>query len=436
MIKSSSTPSPTLNPGRYIRQVTLPGLLGNVLEWYDFALYGYFAAIISPLFFPSNDPIISLITTFAVFAVGFIMRPLGALLFGYFGDRYGRKNSLAAAILLMAIPTTLMGLLPTYATWGITASLLLTLLRLLQGLAVGGEFTGSIVYLIEHAPSHQRGFYGSLAMSSAFLGLLLGSGVAALTGFISNDPEFHSWVWRIPFLISILLGVIGLYLRLSMPESPYFKKLQIEQRNESKPIHYTFKRYYGKMLCAIALVALPSLAFYLSFVYLVTYFQVYRGISQALALEINTLAMVAILFVIPVLGWLSDRLGRKPIIMSGALGFLILSYFTYHLIWWPHPIYIFMAQFIFAILVSASYAAIPAWLCESFPTEVRYTALSFPYNLANAIFGGTAPLVATTLIRVTHNKYVPGLYLMGVALMTLIVASFTRETKHIELEKV
>lgn len=411
-----------------IRRVAIPGLIGNVLEWYDFALYGYFAPVIAKLFFPTDDQFISLLTTFAVFAVGFIMRPLGAIIFGHFGDRYGRKKALAAAVLLMAIPTTLMGLLPSYASIGIAASLLLTFFRLLQGLAVGGEFTGSIVYILEHAPANRRGFYGSLAMSSAFVGLLLGSGIAALVGMLVGGSELETWAWRIPFVISIILGVVGLYLRYQMPETPVFVRLKQRARQTKFPVISAVKSYWRVILKAIGLVMLPSLGFYLSFVYLPTYLNVYHHVSLVTSLPINTLTMAVIIIASPVFGFISDNIGRWRVLLIGGFGFLIFSVPLFLLLQSPTILKITLAQLGFGLLVAIAYSAVPAILVELFSANVRYTAMSLPYNLANAIFGGTAPLMATSLIYSSDSLLAPGFYLMLIATIMLSMLFFVPET--------
>lgn len=400
-------------------KIVIPGLIGNVLEWYDFALYGYFAAILSPLFFPTGDKFLSLVTTFAVFAIGFIMRPLGAVLFGHFGDRVGRKTALSYAILLMALPTTGIGCLPTYEQIGISAPLLLIFFRLLQGLAVGGEFTGSIVYIIEHTPEHKRGFYGSLAMASAFTGLVLGSAVASMTGLLSEQQVFASWSWRIPFIISIALGGVGLYLRLGMPESPVFEDMKQQNTLIKQPMKTAFKHHGVMMLLATGIVLLPALAFYQSFVYLATYINQVLHVELSYALLLNTLSMMLIMCVIPFFGWLADRIGLFRLIKMASLFFIIFSYPLYIILQMATPTAIFCAQAGFALLVSASYAAIPAALIALFPPQVRYSAMSFSYNMANAIFGGTAPLMATLLIEFTASKLAPAGYLMIAACITL-----------------
>ncbi len=413
-----------------IHKVVVPGLIGNVLEWYDFALYGYFASIISPLFFSHKSPALSMVVTYAVFAIGFIMRPLGALVFGYFGDKYGRKNALASAILLMAIPTTLIGCLPSIKVIGLWAPALLIFFRLLQGLAVGGEFTGSIVYIIEHAPVEKRGFYGSLAMSSAFLGLLCGS-MSALIVYHYFPHSIHAW--RVPFLLSFLLGGVGLYLRLGMPESPVFEAFIKEAKVVAMPFADIFKYHYKSILKAISLVMLPSCGFYTSFVYLPSYLKQYLNIDFEHSLLANTLTMLVLIVFNPVCGFASDKLGRRPVLMFGAICFMLLMVPTYYLLQMATEPTLYLSLIIFALMVAVSYSIIPAALVEMFPTSVRFSGMSFPYNVANALFGGTAPLMGSALILKTGSLYAPAIYLSFIALVTFIVCLRMQETRGIEL---
>jgi MFS transporter, MHS family, proline/betaine transporter len=408
-------------------KVVIPGLIGNVLEWYDFALYGYFASIISPLFFPSDNKTWSLIATFAVFAIGFIMRPVGAILFGHFGDKYGRKNSLAAAILLMAIPTTLIGALPTHQQIGVFAPIFLITFRLLQGLAVGGEFTGSIVYIIEHAPKDKRGFYGSLAMSSAFVGLLLGSLAATVAGNFESQLA-----WRLPFLISILLGLIGLYLRMGMPESPIFERIKKQGELIKEPFSYLFTHYRLQILIAIAIVLLPSTGFYLSFVYLTTYVHHFLNIDLQHAMLVNTITMLVIIVIAPIFGLLCDKISPSQMIMAGAFAFFCLSIPLYILLGEADSEAIILSQTLFALLVAMSYAAIPAALAQLFPANIRYTGISFPYNIANAFFGGTAPLIVTAMITTTGWIIFPGIYLSLLSIITMYAAYKIKDKNELE----
>lgn len=414
----------------------VPGIIGNILEWYEFALYGYFVHTISRLFFPVNNQALSLIATFSVFAIGFLMRPLGAVIFGHIGDRYGRKKALISAIFCMAIPTGLMGLLPDYEALGIYAAVLLTFLRLLQGLAVGGEFTGSFVYLVEHAPARQRGFYGSLTLCSGIVGVMLGSGVSALVGYLANGTTAELWAWRIPFVLGFALGLLGFYVRRSMPETPGFEKISATGKRVAHPILWTLLKSPASLLYAAGLVALPVAGFYMLFVYLSSYLTIYYKMPIGQVMLINTLTMMMLVVIIPVIGCLSDKVGRRPVLFGGALGFIFLSYPLFHLLQQASIATVFIAQSAFAILVALSYSIIPAVLVEMFPTSVRYTGLSLPYNIASALFGGTAPLIATFLIAQSENLSAPMYYLIGLALILLLLIWRLPETFLLDLEEI
>ncbi len=414
--------------GETKRSVIIPGIIGNILEWYDFSLYGYFAPVISGLFFPTNNPTTALLKTFGVFAVGFLMRPIGAIFFGHFGDRFGRKKTLAISIILMALSTVIMGLLPTHAEIGVLAGILLTVCRLLQGLAVGGEFSGSIVYIIEHAPTERRGMYGSLTMFSAFAGLLLGSVVGAIVGGLAEGTEYANMAWRFPFLFGIVLGAVGLYLRLRMPETPGFIKLQKVGQTTKQPLLDSFREHPLDMFKGTLLVFLPAMGFYMCFVYLSSYLSIYLKIPLHTALVVNSISMIVILLVIPWFGHLSDKYGRKPILSIGAISICILSYPLFLLLGKGTFASALTSQIFFAILISLCYAAVPATLVEMFPTKIRYTAMSFPYNLSNAIFGGTAPLFATLLIEKTGTIMAPSFYLIFSGIVMLLTLFCLKET--------
>jgi len=254
-----------------IKRTLLAGAIGNVLEWYDFALYGYFAPVFAAQFFPSNSPSVSLISAFGVFAVGFLARPIGALLFGHWGDTMGRRNALAWSVLLMAIPTGMVGLLPTYEEIGAIAPIALTLCRFLQGLSVGGEFTGSATFLVEHASASQRGYVGSWAGFSAQIGALLGSGMGALIALSLEDEALRQWGWRVPFVIGSVIAVAGWYLRTRVPESPAFEAIRRTGALASSPVRDVFTTQRRAVATVVGLVWLHGVAFYLLYVYLTTY---------------------------------------------------------------------------------------------------------------------------------------------------------------------
>lgn len=415
------------------KRVLLSASIGNMLELYDFALYGYFAPIFAGLFFPSTDKTLSVAITFAVFAVGFIMRPLGAILFGYFGDRVGRKKALSVSILLMAIPTTLIGLLPTYAQIGIAAGVLLLCCRLLQGLATGGEFTGSIIYIAEHVPENRRGLYGGWAMSSTFTGFLIGSGISAIFTLIIPADALHAWGWRIPFLLGFILGIIGLYLRLRMPETPNFIAMQAAKQIATNPLSAAVKEGLKPMLFILGLNFLPAASYYMSFVYLSSYFVLYLKFPLHIALTVNTINMVLLVIIVPLLGFISDKIGRKPLLIIGCLGFVLLSYPLFSLMQSKTFVAILLAQFGFTVFVACLFAVIPATVVEMVKTKIRYTAISLPYNVSSALFGGIMPLVATFLIHQTTNLASPSFYLILAGIVTIFTVFCLRESFHSKL---
>lgn len=406
----------------------MPGIVGNILEWYDFSLYGYFASIISSLFFPTDNPSIALFKTFGIFAAGFLMRPIGAIIFGHFGDRYGRKQILAVSIILMSGSTFIIGILPTYSQIGMTAGVLLTICRLLQGLAVGGEFSGSIVYIIEHSSQTKRGMFGSLTMQSAFTGLFLGSIVGAIVNGLAQGSAYEDIAWRIPFLLGVLLGFIGLYLRLQMPETPGFVKLKEKGTTSKHPLLESLREHPIDIIKGTLLVFLPSMSFYLCFVYLSSYFVLYLKLSLTTSLVINSISMVIILIVIPWFGYLSDKIGRKPVLFTSAILICISSYPLFLLLGKATFASVLTAQIGFAILVALCYSAVPATLVEMFATKVRYTAMSLPFNLSNALFAGSAPLVATFIINKSGSILAPAFYLILASIVMIFTVFTIKET--------
>lgn len=389
-----------------LRKIILSGMLGNGLEWYDYALYAQMSFIISELFFPGTNESLKLIATFGVFAVGFIFRPLGAVLFGYLGDRYGRKFSLVVAILMMAIPTGCIGLLPTYAQIGIWAPILLTIIRIFQGLSLGGEFSGSITYIVEHSPSNRRGIAGSTSIMSLLIGFLLGSFVALL--FVKGmDPEsFRSWGWRIPFLLGIVVGLVGLYIRRQCDESPAYEEAKQEGTLCERPVRTALLHHKLPMFQAFAFYISVTMPFYLTSVYLLSFTHTKLGLSVDDALIINTAAMLSILAACIASALLSDRVGRKRVMLPAALIMMVCIYPIFMAMGTGVFLNILLAQMVLGALVGLYTAPVPAVLVELFPTSIRYTGMALAYNLAAAIFGGTAPMVCEWLISATgsHNS--------------------------------
>lgn len=410
------------------KRIISAGLVGNILEWYDFAIYGFFAATIGMHFFPSDNPTTSLVASFGAFAAGFLMRPIGAILFGRIGDLIGRKQMLVLSIMLMAIPTFIIGLLPTHEQIGITAAVLMVLMRMLQGLSVGGEYTGSIIYLIENAPKQRRGLFGSFSPVGATMGILLGSAVGALINGSLSEAAVHEWGWRIPFLSGILIAVVGWLIRRKLPDAP------IAQNRSKAPLKEAFCENSKPMWQIIGLNTMGAVVFYMLFIYLPSWMATEVGETKARSLEINTFSLLILLLGTIFFAWLSDRIGRRPLLLFSTL-FLVL--FSYPLVWlMNHQDYhlIIIGQGLFALVFSMFVGVMPATLVELFPWKIRATAVSVGYNLPYAVFGGTAPMVATWLVFSSNNPLVISYYLMIVAALAFVVSLRLKESKDNKLD--
>ena len=400
------------------RRTVIAGLAGNVMEWYDFGVYGYFAAVMGQKFFPAHDPATSLMASFGVFAVGFLGRPLGAVIFGQLGDRRGRKHALMASVLMMAIPTLLIGLAPTYAQIGILAPILLIVLRLCQGMAVGGEFTTSMVLLVESAQRSRRGIVGSFAPVGASAGMLLGSIVgAAITGLLSAQA-IGAWGWRAAFLFGLVIGVVVLIVRRRLPPDPTIEAITEARKS---PLVTAFKTQWRTILRITGLMLTQGIGFYLNFVYLSTWLTQYTHISKPVTLLLNAVMLALQLVLLPLGGAMSDRIGRKAQMVLGTLGFILLTWPLYRLIDHGSLIAVLAGQAGFALLQATMSSAMPAFNVESLPKHVRCTALSSGYNLAQAFFGGTVPMVAVAVIAATGDRLAPSLYLTAAAVVSFLV---------------
>jgi MHS family proline/betaine transporter-like MFS transporter len=393
------------------------GTIGNVLEWYDFAIYGYFAVAIGRTFFPSNDPVAQVLAAFGVFAVGYLMRPLGGAFVGYIGDRYGRRAALTFSITAMAIPTFLVGALPGYQTLGVVAPVLLTLLRMIQGLSVGGECTTAFTFMIEHAPADRRGVVGAVASSAATVGILLGSATGAVLAAAMSPESLHAWGWRIPFLLGLPVGLLGFLVRRHIPEAP---------QSGGAPLFKTL-RHQGAVLARLAgLAAFSAVSFYLMFLYIVSWLQFVDNVAPARALGINTTSMVAIIPVELAAGWLSDRIGRKPLLL-GAMALAFAS--ATPLFWLMHhadPGLILLGQMGFVLTVGTVLGVQPVLMVETTPPAIRCTAIAVGFNVAFGVLGGLTPLAAAWLVDRTDTDLSPAFMIMAVAALSF-VATLTFE---------
>lgn len=411
-----------------MKRLLIAGMVGNVLEWYDFSLFGYFAPVLAAQFFPHDDQLASLIDTFGIFAAGFLMRPLGAAIFGSIGDRFGRRKALILSVLLMAIPTCLIGLLPIYEQIGLAAPILLTVLRLLQGLSVGGEYTGSIAYLVESAPPSRRGYIGSWTPFSATLGTILGSAIGAVATSVLEEESLYSWGWRLPFLFGIVVGGVGIYLRWGIAESPGFEAAKASGTLAADPVREVLTRRHAELVTSIGLNGLNSAAFYIVFVYLTTYLATVLKVPLGTGLTINTVSMIVLTLLLPLTGALSDRVGRKPLLLASSVGLAVLSYPLFRLIGHDTVSFVFGAQLVFTLLVAMYFGPMPAVMVELFPARERCSGISLGYNVAVSLFGGTAPLIATYLVRATGDVSAPSYYLVACATVSLLVVLRMQET--------
>jgi MHS family proline/betaine transporter-like MFS transporter len=396
--------------GNYIKRVILSCMIGNTLEWYDFVLYGYFATTIGQLFFPKFSLVASLMATFGVFAAGFIMRPLGGMIFGHIGDKFGRKNALVWSIYLMAIPTTLIGLLPTYEQIGWFAPLLLTLIRLAQGLSMGGAFTGSMIFVVENAKDRNRGLYGSWIIFSLLIGILIGSAIATSTCYFLSEAQLMDWGWRVPFLLSIFGAYIGSFMRRTIHEPEEFTNAKKHHKEHASPIAELFKHHFKTILYVVAIELTLSIGFYLIVTFINNFLMAFLKIDMLTSLTMTTFSMTAMGISILLSGWISDKIGRKPVLISSALAFTLFAYPLFQALEGGFMSAL-LAQASLSFIMGAFFAPIPATLVELFPLTVRYSGLSVSHSLSMAIFGGTAPFIATGLIYLTDNNASPALYL-------------------------
>jgi MHS family proline/betaine transporter-like MFS transporter len=420
--------SPTDAPAPEYRKAITAGVIGNVLEWYDFGVYGYLVSTLSQLFFPGGDPLVSLLSTFAVFGVGFVMRPVGSILFGIYGDRYGRRKALSAVIFVMAAATFAMGLLPTYQQAGVLAPALLVIVRLFQGLSAGGEWGGSTSYIVEFAPAGRRGFFGSWQLVGVGGGFLLGSLTAALLNGVLGAADQIAWGWRLPFLFGIAVGLVGAYLRWRIDDTPKYTELEAKHAVAQAPLGEALREFPRETALGFGVTLHNTVAYYIALVYMNSYMVKIGKLPQGTALWIGTFCLAVFVLLLPLTGWLSDRVGRRPLLLASCAGYIVLGY-PFFLMSSSGNVGLTILSQLLMILLYVPYAgAAPAYYAEIFPTRVRYTALSIGYNIAVAIFGGFAPFIATWLVGATGSPYAPAAYVIIAAVLTGAILLRCRET--------
>lgn len=408
-----------------LRRTILSACCGTILEWYDFSIYAYLAAILAKLFFQAA-PSLALLLSYSVFAIGYIARPGGALLFGHMGDTRGRKKALSATILLMASATFTIGLLPTYQSIGIIAPILLIVLRLLQGLAVGGESFGSACFIIESISSHRRGLFSSLIWASSVIGMLCASLMVSLIFWWFQGESLYQWGWRIAFLFAAFSGFIGFYIRAKTMETSDFQSLHEQCAVEQYPLKLIVASHKLLMIQLIGLYLFSALVTYLAFIFMPIYLTDILNYSRTQAHTINTVMLLLLIVMDIFFGALSDKIGRKGLMFTSAISLSVLTYPLYYLLLLGSNTVLIAAYVLLTILAGAFQGPLLALTIDLVPVSVRYTLGSLSYNLAYSFFGGTAPILALSLINKTGNKAIPGAYLaLGAVIATFSLFKLT-----------
>jgi MHS family proline/betaine transporter-like MFS transporter len=407
--------------------------IGNAMEWFDFGVYSYIAVTLGKVFFPSSNPGAQLIATFGTFAAAFLVRPIGGMVFGPLGDRIGRKRVLAMTMILMAVGTFCIGLIPAYGSIGIFAPVLLLAARLLQGFSTGGEYGGAATFIAEFSPDKKRGVMGSFLELGTLVGYVLGAGCVALLTATLSEQSLLSWGWRVPFLIAGPLGLIGLYIRMKLEETPAFQREADKREAEA---HHAPKQTVREMLLeqwkpmvqCVGLVLIFNVTDYMALSYLPSYLSATLKFNETHGLFIVLIVMVLMMPMTLGAGHLSDKIGRKPVMLAGCIGLLILSMPALNLIRMGTAMPIFAGMLILGVLLSCFTGAMPSALPALFPTKIRYGALAIGFNVSVSLFGGTTPLVAAWLVSSTGNLMMPAYYLMGASVIGIVSVLALHET--------
>jgi MFS transporter, MHS family, proline/betaine transporter len=422
-----STSAPTEDAAT-MRRAVVACAIGQVFEIFDFVIYGFFAVAIGRAFFPSSDPVASLLASFATFAVGFLMRPVGAMVIGWYGDRFGRRKALVVTVGLMAFATGCTGLIPSYAAIGVWGAILLVACRMLQGFSTGGEWGGAAAFLVEHAPIGRRGLVGSLQQAATALGAMSATFSAAILTSTLSPESFFAWGWRIPFLIGFVLGPVGYYLRTRVAETPVFQRAEATKSLTRLPLAEAFTTHGWVLLAAFGLSIVGCVINYVFLVFLPSFASQTLKIDLSHALWSTSFAGVLYLVLTPIVGHYSDRIGRKPMLLACAVLAFVMAYPLF-LFLQTHPTFwgLLVVQATAQVVLTLYTGVISTILSEMFPTNVRYTALSVSYGFAVAIFGGFAPYIATSLVHWTGDPLSPSYYVMAAGLASGIAVLFVKE---------
>jgi metabolite-proton symporter len=420
-MKESTSASP--------RKVIVASLIGTSLEWYDFFLYGTASALVfNKLFFPNFDPLVGTLLAFATYAVGFIARPLGGLVFGHFGDRVGRKQVLIVTLLIMGIATFLIGALPTYQAIGVAAPILLVVLRFVQGLGLGGEWGGAVLMSLEHGAPDRRGLNASWPQVGVPVGNLLAAGVLGLLNLLLTEDAFLSWGSRIAFFLSGALVLVGLWIRMTITESPLFEEVESAGEKARMPLIEVIKRHPRGLLVAMGARLGTDVAFYTFTLYILTFLTANLGLPRSVGLNAVLIGSAVQIALIPLFGGLSDRYGRRPVYALGAVSAAVWAFVFFPLLSTRSPVVIVLATVVALITHAAMYGPQAAFIAELFSTELRYSGASMGYQIAGVLGGGIAPLVSIALAGATGTAFAVSFYVLAMVVLTLIALWAAPET--------
>lgn len=417
-------------------KVLIASLIGSSIEWFDYFLYGTVAALVfNQAFFHSDNPTVGLMLAYASFALAFFIRPLGGVIFSHIGDRIGRKKTLVLTLSLMGGSTVLMGFLPTYDSIGVMAPILLILLRLVQGIGLGGEWGGALLLAVEYAPKEKRGFFGSIPQMGVTIGMLLGT-LALSVMTLLPESAFMSWGWRVPFILSALLVFFGLWIRKGIDETPSFKKAQEKGEIAKIPFVETMRTHWKEVLIAVGAKVVETAPFYIFGTFIVSYATTQLGFSRTVTLNAVTIATIVTSILIPIMGSLSDKIGRKKLYVGGTILMMLYAFPYFWLLHQGSSALLILATVLgLGIIWAPITAVLGTMFSEIFKSNVRYTGISLGYQIGAAVAGGTAPLIATALLSAYNNSYVPvALYIILASTISLIAISTVRDRKNEELD--
>ncbi|MGM0791311.1 MFS transporter [Bacillus infantis] len=417
-------------------KVLIASLIGSSIEWFDYFLYGTVAALVfNQVIFHSEDPAVGLLLAYASFALAFFIRPLGGVIFAHIGDRIGRKKTLVLTLSLMGGSTVLMGLLPTYASIGVAAPILLIILRLIQGIGLGGEWGGALLLAVEYAPKEKRGLFGSVPQMGVTIGMLLGTLALSIMSLLP-EAAFMSWGWRVPFILSALLVIFGLWIRKGIDETPSFKKAQEKGEIAKVPFVETMRTHWKEVLIAVGAKVVETAPFYIFSTFIVSYATTQLGFSRTVTLNAVTIATIVTTILIPIMGGLSDKIGRKKLYVGGTILMMLYAFPYFWMLQQGSSLMLIVATVLgLGIIWAPITAVLGTMFSEIFKSNVRYTGISLGYQIGAALAGGTAPLIATALLQAYDNSYVPvALYIMLTAAISLVAVASIKDRNNQDLD--